>query len=243
MIIWIASFPRSGNTFLRIVLNRLYGVRTSTVYDIDGVADRLGHDFVGFEERPATYDVMRKSPDQHFVKTHLPCDQLVRSEDRVICLVRDGRDSMVSWARQLSERPGRNFYEELSTLVTQPDKRRTGQWGRNVLSWLKPKFDSRVVLRYEDLIEAPNAIVERAISTLFPEMQRARHVIVPTFDELQSIDDRFFRRGITGTYRDEFPDELHEQFWSQLDNSAAMTLLGYDKCRFPSGCYLPEQGN
>ena len=36
MIVWVGSFPRSGNTFLRIVLNRVYSVRTSVVYDFDG---------------------------------------------------------------------------------------------------------------------------------------------------------------------------------------------------------------
>jgi hypothetical protein len=42
VIVWVASFPRSGNTLLRIVLHRLYGIGTSTVYDVDGVAKRLG---------------------------------------------------------------------------------------------------------------------------------------------------------------------------------------------------------
>ncbi len=42
VIVWLASFPRSGNTFLRILLHRLYGVRSSVVYDVDGVAQRLG---------------------------------------------------------------------------------------------------------------------------------------------------------------------------------------------------------
>ena len=66
MIVWVASFPRSGNTFLRIVLHRLYGVRTSTVYDVDGVAARLGKDLVGFTDRPGSLADMRaaiRGPD------------------------------------------------------------------------------------------------------------------------------------------------------------------------------------
>ena len=42
MIVWLASFPRSGNTFLRIVLHRHFGVRASVAYDFDGVAERVG---------------------------------------------------------------------------------------------------------------------------------------------------------------------------------------------------------
>jgi hypothetical protein len=39
MLVWVASFPRSGNTFLRIILHRLYDIQTSTVYDVDVLPD------------------------------------------------------------------------------------------------------------------------------------------------------------------------------------------------------------
>jgi hypothetical protein len=81
VIVWLASFPRSGNTFLRIVVHRLYGVRTSTVYDVDGVAQRLGAGLVGFEEREATFEDMRASDQVHFVKTHRPRDEDVDAVD------------------------------------------------------------------------------------------------------------------------------------------------------------------
>jgi hypothetical protein len=70
VIVWISSFPRSGNTFLRIVQKHHYGVRTSVVYDVDGVSERLGRDMVGFTERPASIEVMRESSGVHFLKTH-----------------------------------------------------------------------------------------------------------------------------------------------------------------------------
>lgn len=53
MIVWLASYPRSGNTFRRIVLHRLYGVPTYVVYDVDGVAQQIGPELMGFRERPA----------------------------------------------------------------------------------------------------------------------------------------------------------------------------------------------
>jgi hypothetical protein len=52
MIVWLASFPRSGNTFLRIVLHRHFGIRSAVVYDFDGVAERVGRELVGFQARP-----------------------------------------------------------------------------------------------------------------------------------------------------------------------------------------------
>ncbi|KJB93099.1 hypothetical protein N826_18815 [Skermanella aerolata KACC 11604] len=31
---------------------------------------------------------------------------------------------------------------------------------------------------------------------------------------MKQVDDGFFRRGQTGTYLDEMPDELQDRFWS-----------------------------
>ncbi len=54
MIVWLASYPRSGNTFLRLVLHRLFGVPTYSVYeDDDPVAQRVGPELVGYRHELA----------------------------------------------------------------------------------------------------------------------------------------------------------------------------------------------
>jgi hypothetical protein len=227
VIVWVSSFPRSGNTFLRIVLNRLYGVRTSVVYDVDGVAQWLGPDLIGFEERPATIEAMRESAEVHFVKTHRQRDEQIDEADRAICLVRDGRDSLVSWARLGSEGEGKRFATELRAMIVRQDVVGTGSWGRNVLSWLRPPAPHRVVLRYEELAHEPRGAAERVVTALVPDLRPLADARIPSFAELRQVDDRFFRRGLTGTYRDELPDDLHQLFWSRQDNAAAMELLGY----------------
>jgi hypothetical protein len=129
VIVWVASFPRSGNTFLRIVLNRVYGVRTSVVYDVDGVAERLGQDLVGFTER-AEIEALRASTEVHFVKTHRQRDDQVDEADKAICLVRDGRDALVSWARLVSEQAaGGGFEARLREMLNRSDEVGTGSWG------------------------------------------------------------------------------------------------------------------
>lgn len=71
MIVWLASYPRSGNTFLRIVLHRLYGVPTYSVYDDDDpVAQRVGPVLVKYRPRPADRKVMTEGAEVHFVKMH-----------------------------------------------------------------------------------------------------------------------------------------------------------------------------
>jgi len=52
-----------------MLMHQMYGVRTSVVYDVDGVAQRLGPSTIGYEDRPASYDDMRASDVAHFVKT------------------------------------------------------------------------------------------------------------------------------------------------------------------------------
>lgn len=227
MIVWVSSFPRSGNTFLRIVLNRLYGVRTSVVYDVDGVAERLGSDLIGAVARPAPIEAMRKSDEVYFVKTHRQRDSQVNEADKAVCLVRDGRDALVSWARMSSETDGRQFETELRAMITRRDEVGTGSWGRNILSWLQPAVSHRVVLRYEDLAREQGAAVEPVMTALVPQLRPLADARVPSFADLQQADDGFFRRGIIATHRDELPDDLHQLFWAQPDNIAAMRLLGY----------------
>lgn len=223
MIIWVASFPRSGNTFLRIILKQLYGVRTSTVYDVDGVAARLGPDLIGFEERPSSIEELRASEELHFVKTHR---QRAREEDRAICLVRDGRDSITSWA-YLTGAP--DFDAEIRAIINRRDEVGTGSWGQNVLSWLRPPAPHRVMLRYEELIRRPRRTVETVLATLAPALRPQPDARIPTFAELHQVDGGFFRRGHPGTHSDELPEELHQLFWSRPDNVAAMELLGYSR--------------
>jgi len=227
MLVWIASFPRSGNTLLRIVLHRLYGIRTSVIYDVDGVAERVGADLVGYTDRPAPLAVMRASADVHFIKTHRQRDTDVEEQDAAICLVRDGRDALVSWARQASEADSSRYEAELRARITQQAPTGTGGWGRNVLSWLTPAAAHRPLLRFEDLVADPATAVGRVITVVAPHLTPRPDAVVPSLDELRRTDDRFFRRGHTGTHRDELPDELHRLFWAQPDNVAAMRLLGY----------------
>jgi hypothetical protein len=49
----------------------------------------------------------------------------------------------------------------------------------------------------------------------------------PSFAELNSVHDRFFRRGTVGSYRDEMPQDVEQLFWAQPHHAEAMALLGY----------------
>jgi hypothetical protein len=225
VIVWLASFPRSGNTFLRIILYRYFGNRSSVVYDVDGVAAQLGPEFVGFEDRPASFDEMRQTDEFHFIKTHRLRDQLVHERDKAICLVRDGRDALVSWARLRSRTEPHQFESQLRMLLLPSPERGTGGWGQNVLSWLQAPSCERVVLKYSELIANPARSVTRMLDTLGIPVQLQYPAEIPEFAQLKCQDPGFFRRGIDGSYVDEMPAELHDLFWSIRENSAAMKII------------------
>jgi hypothetical protein len=102
-------------------------------------------------------------------------------------------------------------------MLTMDKARGTGTWGRTVLSWVKPPAPQRVLLRYEDLVHEPRGSGHEAVAD----------AVIPSFADLHGVDPRFFRRGRTGTYRDELPPDLHRLFWSRPENVEAMAILGY----------------
>ena len=238
MIVWLASYPRSGNTFLRIVINRLYGRGSSTVYPRDGVRERLGGELVVAGRGGASLEEARDSSDVHFVKTHRRRSYDVSDVDHAIYLVRDGRDALVSFARQRAEQDPGRYVDELRALL----ERRSGgtaSWGQNVLSWLPPEGavgTSQVgVVSFEDLIKEPIRVVTDALSPVAADLPSPGESTVPTFDQLHQLDPQFFRRGRNGTHREEMPDDLKELFWSSADNRMAMSRLGYGPSTLPPG--------
>jgi len=233
VIVWLASYPRSGNTFLRVVLHSVFGVPTYSVYDDDDpVAQRVGPDLVGYRPKPRGRAEMIDSDDVYFVKTHKR-----RKVDGcpAICLVRDGRDAVVSRARLRCEDHQADHTEPLFDRLLREEITRpyvdgqpsSGTWGANVMSWLDHVGVPPVVIKYEDLIADPGATVQRAVSSLRPELVPIADARIPSFAELHDIDSGFFRRGVTGSYRDEMSEALHELFWAQPENAAAMRRLGY----------------
>ncbi len=230
MIVWLASYPRSGNTFLRIVVHRLSGYGSAAVYPVDGVRERLGNALVADDPGPRSLAEARDSPAVHFVKTHRRRSDDVAETDRALYLVRDGRDALVSFARQRAEGDPRRYCAELEALILRRHGGTAG-WGGNVLSWLPPPDAEStapvVVIRFEDLVADPVGVVTGALRRVAPDLAVSDTPVVPTFDQLHQEDPGFFRRGVTGTHRDELPTDLEELFWSIPDNRTAMSRLGH----------------
>jgi len=115
MIVWIASYPRSGNTFFRILIHELYGLPTySGFLSGDDISldfpdlNPTGHKILPKMLRRAirsgnkdylirALDYLEKQSDVFFIKTHSTIEELHNTKQRAIVLVRDGRDVVVSF--------------------------------------------------------------------------------------------------------------------------------------------------
>jgi hypothetical protein len=88
MRIWLASFPRSENTFTRFVFRQVYGIASDTVY-----SNEAGGTFARFLAETAGE---QPSDRPWFTKTH----EIAAADESspAVYLVRDGRDAYVSYA-------------------------------------------------------------------------------------------------------------------------------------------------
>ena len=225
-MIWLASFPRSGNTFFRNILYEVYGIASSE-YHLE-TNKKVQKDFASFP----------------VVKTHLLPHQLPEKLQaaKSVYLIRDGRDALVSIAHHRKDivAPGSNYYKNLTEAILARGGSFFGGWSENVRAWTE-KAD--IIIRYEDLIVEPIAQVERlrAIMDLpqpqiekLPSFQKLKNG-TPKYgsggnkliskDEKLERANKFFRRGIAGAYKDEMPKLFQLLFW--LKNKEQMKAHHY----------------
>lgn len=233
MITWLASYPRSGNTFFRIIMRHRYGMETYSVYndprfEIDGTSDLVGH-----VPLPAEPQQMQRDATMYMVKTH---DMPDAYAGPAIYLVRDARDAMVSWARYnesfapvqsrwrqwwLNLRGGQ-FAVELAKLVH--GRSAYGSWHEHVQRWTQ-RSDPTVVVRYEDLLADPLGTVDRALQAVGVMLEPVTDEPLPSFDQMHRRSPGFFRKGRSGSWREEMPPRLQRLFWMQ--HARAMYDMGY----------------
>ena len=225
-MIWLASFPRSGNTFFRNILYEVYGMESGTFHlDPDYHLDK------NYEAYP-------------FVKTHLLPSQLQPADLSVpaVYILRDGRDTMVSMAHHRKDivAPGSDFYENLKAAIIAEKGSFFGGWSNNVLQWIKR---ADIVIRYEDLLVDPIQEAERLRKIIdlpapdkakLPEFEKLKFGIPQygsgkdrgyTQEKMKDLAQKNFRKGKAGSWKEEMPEELFDLFWSY--HGDAMEAVGY----------------
>ncbi|MEE8530718.1 MAG: sulfotransferase domain-containing protein, partial [Hyphomicrobium sp.] len=220
MIVWLASYPRSGNSLVRTILRQSFGLFSYSMYndvhDLGASKDRarlVGH--VSYSMSwDRFYQIASAKRRYVFVKTHDP----PFDDAPAIYIVRDGRSAIVSYRHYLNTFGNR----QASLFDVVLGDTNFGSWSEHIERWRPERRAETFLLRYEDIVADPDAAVAAiadrfGISALKPFRN--------PFDHQRQEFPEFFRRGRTDPELKEF-DRTAVQLFSCL-HGAMMSRLGY----------------
>jgi hypothetical protein len=228
--VFIVGFPKSGNTWLQTLTAALvFGV------DIERCPDTLVQDVV-----PDIYDrpFYRRYLTSAYFKSHeLPSPR----HGRVVYVIRDGRDVMVSYWHFMQAMGSR--CASLRELVESPTHGFDVRWQDHVERWLANPYKSEMlVLRYEELSADPrlharrlmdflgitvdDAVLDRALYQCSFDQMKQREKRLGWDNKKWPADKAFARRGKVGSHRDEMDAATRELFEKQA--GGLLHSLGYD---------------
>lgn len=250
-IYWLASYPKSGNTWFRVflahILNAsdealdLNAISTGAIASGRGWVDEaLGFDSANFTHddvdalRPAVYRwYASQAKKAEYHKTHDAYTYLLNGEALIpaknslgaVYFIRNPLDVAVSFANHMNY-----SIDESIESMRKPDfalcrghrkmhdqlRQQLLSWSMHVKSWCDAKEMNCLVLRYEDMKQAPMETFTRATQYLKIDVSEARikqaldHAHI---DRLQSLEQAggfkekppnvkyFFRKGIVGDWK------------------------------------------
>jgi hypothetical protein len=202
MIIWLASYPRSGNTFLRTVMHSVFGIQTTSIPPETGdspLASAIGN------YDPGTCDLAALAADEktHFVKTHeLPAD-----DSPAIYIIRDGRASIATYCHFLRG-PGK-YQAALPDLIM--GRIGYGSWSRHVEAWTTRPNAKTLILQFDDLTAKTRELRPEIAAFCGLEAQDDR---ILSFEELHAKAPNHFRSGSSTDWQNLFTEEDEDLFWA-----------------------------
>ncbi len=208
-VIWLASYPRSGNTFLRTILWHCFELRSSSIYPNDLGGRKDLEEYAGHIERGPNRRVRLLENSIPLVKTH----EYPNDENPAIYVIRDGRAASVSlWKFYNCELP-------LDTIIE--GRHRFGTWSSHVNAWSPEERPHTLLLRYEDMVSDLPTTLQRISVFLKRDVVKDSS---PNRDKIASIDGRWVKK--KSDWRTEILGELMERF-TEL-NGEMLKRMGYE---------------
>jgi hypothetical protein len=251
--VFIASYPKSGNTWTRfLVANLIHPQEPVTFLNIDHVVP---------DPEWQSRNFLKNCPRPRVIKSHHPFDPRYK---RVVCIVRDPRDVALSQYHFQIKRglikTGHPLEEFVRRFVA-GETNEYGSWGQNVGSWLVARNHTPgfLLLRYEDLKERPEEGLAKIAGLLGLEVDRgqlARAVELSSADRMRKLeklqadkwastretrkDLAFVRSAVAGEWKSSLPHDAAaqiEQAWGHV-----MRALGYETVTRPprDGSRIPQ---
>jgi hypothetical protein len=216
--VFVCGYPKSGNTWVQHLAAAVcFGV------DVHVAPDEIINDVVPDVHFKQYY--RRYAPTCVFKTHHLP----LPSYRRIVYLIRDGRDAMVSYYHHLAAMSGS---ADLGRIVRTGEGLFPGKWHEHVNHYLANPFGAEmIVVRYEDLkrdtakelrrfcafagVDRDDATIAWAVERASFDNMRAKEQKVGWETPGWPKDKRFVRRGAVGSFRDEMPPDVLAAFVEQ----------------------------
>lgn len=274
-IIWLASYPKSGNTWFRIFLTNLLRdsdtpanineLETSPIASARGIFDQ----HIGFEAsdlsadeidrlRPELYCYLAEEQEEPlFMKIHdaytLVADNLplipATATGGALYFIRNPLDVAVSFAHHNGtdyDTAIANMADNAFTFCGKPKRlhkqlrQKLLTWSEHVLTWADAAPFPVCLLRYEDMKTQPLETFTRAVcfaGLLHNEEQINKALAFSKFEVVQqqeeaegfqeksAVSTRFFRKGESGSWREELNAEQVQRIIA--DHREVMQRFGY----------------
>lgn len=208
-LIWLASYPRSGNTFLRTVLWNCFGLKSASVYPQDMGKNSQLMNYVGHIEHSGNGKIVFPSGAPKLLKTH----EFPKNDKPAIYIVRDGRAACASLF---------HFYNgaiSMENIIA--GKHRFGSWSGNVEAWAPWNRPNTLLLKYESLRDN----LEQTLEIISGFLKKPiLNKTVPSREDIAGKDGKWVRK--RSNWRDDYSEDLLNLFY-QI-NQDSMRRLDYE---------------
>lgn len=229
--IFIAGYPKSGNTWMQsLISGLLYGI------DTQYLPDRLAQEIVPDVHARSYYT--RFGSINFFKSHHLPQP----TYKRVIYLVRDGRDAMVSYYAY-NKKLGLEL--TLAEMVKEGKGLFPGKWHEHVNAWMNNPYQAdMMIVKYEDLyldaakelkricefatLDRNDELIQRVIQGNTLDLMREKAKKYNGMGHIKWKGDKaldFFRKGGVGNHTTEMENEL--RFFFENEAKDELKLFNY----------------
>lgn len=210
--IFIVGYPRSGDTWFRnLVAGVVFGV------DPRFAPSALAHDVV---PDLAYHKYYRRYATPMYFKSHaLPYHEY----RRVVYLLRDGRDAMVSYRHYLKAVFDLDY--DFLKFVSPETGLYPCHWAEHVNAWMQNPYGAQMlVIKYEDLLREPVRELTRFCQFAGISREPGHLAAISEAASFSNLHDKevreghwrytfppdqfFFRRGVAGSYKNEMPPEV-----------------------------------